>query len=471
MRTLVWFRGKDLRLADHSPLREALAFGDVIPVFVLDPFFFTPSRAQELPHRMQFLLDSLAQLAADIAQRGSRLLLIEGPSVDLIPRLAQEWKVDRVAAHRWTEPFGIERDRRIASALEHFGIPLNLYEGETLAPPGSVLTQGGTMFQVFTPFARALQREANITAPWPAPALLPPLPPDVKFGEATLPNLEDLGIQANPNLQPGGEKAGLARVQAFLDHRLAGYTVDRNRPDLDGSSRLSADLKFGTISIRTLWRAVSERETNGSRAYLNELLWREFAHHLLWHQPDLLRRPFRRTFENFPWRTDGAEWEAWVTGRTGYPIVDAAARQLVATGFVHNRARMITASFLTKHLLHSYRRGETHYMKWLTDGDWANNNAGWQWSAGCGCDAQPWFRIFNPVLQGEKFDPLGEYVRTWIPELASLDAKWLHKPWMAPKPLREKVDYPAPIVDLARARARFLEVAKRHLANQLSADS
>ena len=471
MRTLVWFRGKDLRLCDHGPLREALAAGDVIPVFVLDPFFFAPNRAQELPHRMQFLLESLQSLATNIAHLGSRLLLVEGRSVDVVPRLAEQWKVDRVAAHRWTEPFGIERDRRIAQALDRMGIPLKLYEGETLAPPGSILNQSGAMFGVFTPFAKAFQRDADITAPFPAAKFIPPIPVDVTLDEAALPSLASMGIRHNSRLQSGGEKAGLARMKSFLDSHLSHYAEDRNRMDLDGSSRLSADLKFGTVSIRSLWRAVSEREAGGTRAYLNELMWREFGYHLLWHRPELLEKPFRPGFENFPWRDDETEWEAWWTGRTGYPVVDAAARQLMATGFVHNRARMITASFLTKHLLQSYRRGEAHFMKWLTDGDWAANNAGWQWSAGCGCDAQPWFRIFNPVLQGKKFDPHGDYVRAWVPELSKLDYKWIHTPWEAPESIRKKMDYPEPIVDLAVARARFLLVAKAHLGKKQQADS
>lgn len=466
MRTLVWFRGKDLRLADHRPLRDAVASGEVLPVFVLDPYFFAPAQAQTLPHRMQFLLESLEKLVANIAQLGSRLLLVEGRSVEVIPRLAEQWKVDRVVAHRWTEPLGRERDRRVATALERAGIQIHLYEGETLAPPGSILNQNGAMFGVFTPFSRAFQRDGMIGTPCPAPTSIPPIPLDVKLSEAVLPSLKSLGIQPNARLQSGGEKAGRARMNAFLDLHLSDYSEARNRMDLDGSSRLSADLKFGTVSIRALWHAISERETSGTRTYLNELVWREFAYHLLWHRPELLGKPFRKDFEGFPWREDGPEWEAWQSGRTGYPVVDAAARQLLATGFVHNRARMITASFLTKHLLQSYRRGEAHFMKWLTDGDWAANNAGWQWSAGCGCDAQPWFRIFNPVLQGEKFDPHGDYVRAWIPELSALDDKWIHAPWEAPESLRRTMDYPDPIVDHAAARERFLAVAKAHLAGK-----
>jgi deoxyribodipyrimidine photo-lyase len=463
MRTLVWFRGKDLRLSDHGPLRDALASGEVIPVFVVDPFFFAPSRAQELPHRIQFLLESLEALATHIQQLGCRLLLAEGRSVDVIPLLAQQWKVDRVAAHRWSEPFGIERDRIIASTLDRAGIQLKLYEGETLVPPGSILNQSGAMYGVFTPFSRTFQRDAAIAMPFPAPKSLPPIPKDVKLAEALMPSLESMGIRHNPRLQPGGEKAGRTRMKSFLDSHLANYGEARNRMDLDGSSRLSADLKFGTVSIRTLWRAVAERETNGTPSYLNELVWREFAHHLLWHRPDLLEKPFRLDFQGFPWCEEEKEWELWRTGRSGYPVVDAAARQLLATGFVHNRARMITASFLTKHLLQNYRRGEAHFMKWLTDGDWAANNAGWQWSAGCGCDAQPWFRIFNPILQGKKFDPHGDYVRTWVPELSTLGDEWIHTPWNAPESIRRKLEYTQPMVDLSYARQRFLAVAKSHL--------
>ena len=198
-------------------------------------------------------------------------------------------------------------------------------------------------------------------------------------------------------------------------------------------------------------------------AFLNELLWREFSHHLLWKWPELLERPFRPAFVGFPWRENKGAFEAWTAGRTGYPIVDAAARQLLAEGFVHNRARMVAASFLTKHLLLDYRLGEAHYLRWLTDGDWAANNSGWQWSAGCGCDAQPWFRIFNPVAQGQRFDPDGDYVRRWVPELADCPTACIHEPWKAPSRLRANLDYPAPIVDHALARARFLATAKGHL--------
>ena len=465
MRTLVWFRGKDLRVADHGPLAEAAAGGEVVPLFVLDPYFFDPARARRLPHRMAFLLDALRSLEANLAHLGSRLLVVPGRSVEVVPRLAEQWQVDQVLAHRWSEPVGRERDRRIEMALGRTGIPFRLFEGETLAPPGSVLNQSGSMFGVFTPFSKAFRAQADIGAPVPAPRSLPPPPSGLEVEAARIPSLSGLGIAGNPGLQCGGEKEARARMKAFLEGPLDGYAEQRNRLDLAGTSRLSADLKFGTLSIRTLWRAASDSgapETD-VRSYTNELLWREFSHHLLWHRPELLDRSFRQEFEGFPWRDDPADFLAWTEGRTGYPVVDAAARELRETGFVHNRARMVAASFLAKHLLQDWRRGEAHYMTWLTDGDWAQNNAGWQWSAGCGCDAQPWFRIFNPVLQGEKFDPEGRYVRRFLPELADLDARWIHRPWEAPTALRRKVDYPEPIVDHEFARDRFLETAKRHL--------
>ncbi|MFZ4512437.1 MAG: cryptochrome/photolyase family protein [Geothrix sp.] len=464
MRSIVWFRGKDLRVADHGPLVEAGASGEVIPLFVLDPYFFAPERAQNLPHRMQFLLASLAELAATMKGLGSRLLVVPGRSVEVVPRLATLWKVEQVLAHRWVEPFAQERDRRVEAALGREGIAFHCFEGETLLQPGSVRTGQDGMFRVFTPFARACSARLVPGQPLPAPLRLPPLPTGLKTETVALPTLEDLGLVPNPALQAGGERAGRARLRAFVDGALAGYGEGRDRMDQAGTSRLSADLKFGTLSVRTVWQAVAAAGAgDGGRAYLNELLWREFSHHLLQAWPELLEQPFRPAFQGFPWREDEATWTAWVEGRTGYPVVDAAARQLLAEGFVHNRARMVAASFLTKHLLLDYRRGEAHYHRWLTDGDWAANNSGWQWSAGCGCDAQPWFRIFNPVAQGQRFDPDGSYVRRWIPELAEYPTSCVHEPWKAPAALQARSGYPAPVVVHALARARFLETAKAHL--------
>lgn len=468
MRTLVWFRGKDLRLADHPPLASALASGEALPLFVLDPFFFAPERARQTPHRIQFLLESIVELAQNIESRGSRLLLARGKSHELLPELARAWQVDRVVAQAWTWPVGRERDRRVRAAL---GVPFDTFEGETLRAPGSLRTSEGKPYAVFTPFARAFARGLHVDEPLPVPRALPPLPRDVaasRLGAASLPTLAELGIEHNPRLQRGGESCAQGRLDAFLKQRVRHYHERRDRLDIDGSSRLSCDLKFGTLSVRDVWARLAGRQDAGRASFANELVWREFAHSTLWDRPELASEPFQARFEGFPWRRDDADWRAWAEGATGYPVIDAAARQLLAEGFVPNRARMITASFLSKHLLIDYELGEAHYMRQLTDGDEANNNAGWQWAAGCGCDAQPYFRIFNPVRQGEKFDPDGAYVRRWVPELERLPTRYVHQPWSAPPAVLEQagvrlgVDYPPPIVEHAAARARFLDTARRH---------
>jgi deoxyribodipyrimidine photo-lyase len=467
MRTLVWFRGKDLRVADHAPLREAAAAGDVIPLFVLDPYFFAPSRAKQTPHRIPFLLESLEALEASIARLGSRLLLVKGKSIDVVPDLAKRWRVDKVAAYAWVAPIGRERDRIVAARLS---VPLELHDGETLLPPGSLRSGSGAAYAVFTPFSRAFHRAAIIGAPQPPPRRLPALPGGITVRTAKLPRLHDLGIESNSRVLDGGEGAAQRRLRVFLTGPGNDYHRLRDRMDVDGTSRLSADLKFGTLSARTVWDAVRRlRSIEAAGTFRNELIWREFAHSTLFDRPELAATPFRSAFHRFPWRYRQRWWDAWVEGKTGYPVVDASARQLLGEGFVHNRARMISASFLTKHLLMHYARGEAHYMRLLTDGDWANNNLGWQWAAGCGVDAQPYFRIFNPVTQGRRYDPDGIYVRRWVPELAQLPARYIHAPWKAPAAVLDEAgvrlgrDYPKPIVNHEEARARFLAVAQRHL--------
>ncbi|NUP13163.1 MAG: deoxyribodipyrimidine photo-lyase [Polyangiaceae bacterium] len=470
MRTLVWFRGKDLRLSDHEPLASARKSEEVVPLFVLDPYFFAPERAKETPHRIQFLLESLVALKKNIAHLGSELVVVKGKSVDVVPILAKRWRVDRVVGQRWVAPFARERDRRVTESLE---VPFELFDGETLRPPGTLRTGKDEPYSVFTAFARAFKKAGEIGHPIRAPKHLPPLPFDIRTRSVAIPSCEELGFEPNPNIQRGGERAARDRLERFLSKAASEYATDRDRMDLSGTSRLSADLKFGTLSPRTVWHAVERRLKSKSPAslgsYHNELVWREFTHSTLWDRPELLEEPFHQEWKGFPYEYDEAHWNAWVKGTTGYPIVDASARQLLGEGFVHNRARMISASFLTKHLLIDYRRGEAHYMRYLTDGDWAQNNAGWQWSAGCGCDAQPYFRVFNPVLQGEKFDPTGAYVRRWVPELADVPDKYIHRPWDAPEDVLEKAgvvldgNYPSPIVNHTEGRDRFLRVASEHL--------
>lgn len=475
MRTIVWFRGKDLRLADHLPLLDAIRTGDVVPLFVVDPYFFAKSRAAALPNRMQFLVESLHEVAEGLEARGSRLLCVEGKSIEMVPRVAEALGAERVVGHRWSEPVGRDRDRHVAAALEAQGRRLELFEGETLMKPGEVLTGSETPFAVFTPFSRAFAKAVKIDAPKAAPRTLPKLPAipaAMKKLLAPLPTLASIGVERNEHLVAAGEKAAHARANKFLKGPASRYEKGRNELGDEGTSRLSQDLKFGLISPREVWHLAEKalaKHPTAKKIYLNELVWREFAYDVVRHKPRVLEEPFRPLWEHFPWRKDKRGWEAWTLGQTGYPVVDASARELLGSGFVHNRARMISASFLTKHLLVDYRMGEAHYLKFLTDGDWASNNLGWQWSAGCGVDAQPWFRVFNPIGQGEKFDPDGAYVRRWVPELAKLGNKWIHHPWDAPAEdlRRAGVElgrtYPHPIVDHAEARARFLAAANGHL--------
>jgi len=471
VRSLVWFRGKDLRVSDHVALVDAARDGEVIPLFVLDPFFFALERARELPHRMQYLLESLRELAASLDQLGSQLLVTEGKAIDLVPELAAKMKVDRVVGYRWTEPLGRKRDAIVARRLS---VPFMLYEGETLAPPGTMRTGQGTPYHVFTPFSRAFRKTVVIDAPRPAPKKLPALPSGAidHVRVRPIPTMRDLGLEENPRLTKGGEAAANERLHAFIARAGAQYDAMRDRMDAAGTSRLSQDLKFGTLSARAVWHAVTQGLRHAPTAlatYTNELLWREFTHATLWDRPDVLTKAFRPDFVGFPWRASGeseGDWQAWTTGSTGYPVVDASARELLQTGFVHNRARMISASFLTKHLLIDYRRGEAHYMKYLTDGDWAQNNSGWQWSGGRGCDGQRYFRIFNPVTQGTRFDPGGDYVRRFVPELARMPKKYIHAPWTAPPDVLAAAgvtlgrSYPRPIVQHELGRDRFLKTAE-----------
>lgn len=415
MRPLVWFRDKDLRVLDHRPLQGAGP--EAVPVVV------GPAEGP------------LARCRGDLASRlealGSGLVWLPGDPLRELPRLASRLGAPAVHAHGFSEPDARRLEGALAAALP---CPLRLHPGETLVEPA------GSPSRVFTAFHRSFERELPLIQPLAAPERLDPLPPGLNRWPA------------GP-LEPD-------RLTPFLEEGLATYTRDRDRLDLEGTSRLSLDLHLGRVSVATCWAAASGRP--GAPAWQRQLVWREFAHHLLRNDPGLLDHPFQPRFEGFPWRGEGEAFRAWAEGRTGFPVVDAAARQLLATGWVPNRARMIAASFLTKHLGVDVRLGEAHYATHLLDADAANNDLGWQWSAGCGCDAQPWFRVFNPVLQGRRFDPGGTYVRAWVPELAGVPDRTIHAPWEGSAP----AGYPPPMVDLAAARAAFLERAKAHLRIQ-----
>lgn len=474
MRSVVWFRGKDLRVHDHLALARALSEpGDVIPIFVLSQEYLGgPAAAARAPHRVQFLLESLVELDATLRRLGSQLIVLAGPALRSVPEFVRHARAERIVAIGACEPRARARDNELGRRLS---VPFELCGYETLRPPGTLRSGAGTAFRVFTPFARAALLGFEPSPPIAAPKSVPPLPAELAARSAAIPTLESLGLSPNRALQPGGESEARKRLTRFIREHARRYDQDRDRMDLPGTSRLSADLHFGTLSVRSIFCAARDALERAApdawERFRNELLWREFAHHTLFDRPELLAQPFRADFTNFPWLDDAAGWRAWVEGRTGYPIVDAAARQLLAEGFVHNRARMIAASFLTKQLAIHYQRGEAHYLRWLTDGDAAQNNMGWQWCAGCGCDAQPYFRIFNPIAQGERFDPEGAYVRRYVPELAQLPARYIHAPFKAPHAVLAQAGvtlgetYPEPVIALDEARKRFLLLASEHLGS------
>jgi deoxyribodipyrimidine photo-lyase len=422
---------------------------------------------------MQFLLESLTELQASLRAFGSDLIIISGRASRAIPEFVERIGANRVYAIGACEPAARRRDELVAGKLS---VPLEICGYETLRKPGSIRSGAGGPFQVYSPFARAVLAGFEPSPLTAAPRNLPPVPEEVAAQSVKIPSLDELGLRRNPLLQRGGENAARDRLQHFLQGHAKNYHEERDRMDLAGTSRLSADLHFGTLSVRAIFFAARRARAHAApqawERYRAELLWREFAHHTLFDRPELVERPFRKDFEGFPWLVDDESWRAWEEGRTGYPIVDAATRQLLSEGFVHNRARMISASFLTKQLGIHYARGEAHYLRWLTDGDRAQNNMGWQWCAGSGCDAQPYFRIFNPIAQGERFDPEGAYVRRYVPELARLPARYIHAPFRAPAKVLAEAGvklgetYPEPGVDLDFARRRFLLMAAEHLGRK-----
>lgn len=446
---LVWFR-RDLRLEDHAALHHALSsHGRVHCIFVFDTTILDALPSRE-DRRVEFILGSLLELDRELGKHsGSGLLVRHGDAREIIPRLARELGVQEVVCARDYEPAAIRRDEVVARALESLNIAFTSLRDQVIFEMDELLTGAGRMFSVFTPYRNAWKRAL---APWClAPLLvegrerLAPKAP----GER-IPELGELGFRRTDlALRPGS--SGARELWEAFHGRIDDYKQARDFPACDGVSRLSAHLRFGTISIRELARFALDRGTEGAQTWLNELIWREFYQQLLWHRPDVESRAFRPAYDSVPWE-EGPEaevrFQAWCEGRTGYPLVDAAMRQLLATGWMHNRLRMVTASFLTKDLGIHWRRGEHFFARHLLDYDLAANNGGWQWAASTGCDAQPWFRIFNPTTQSQKFDPEGTFIRRYCPELAGLSAKQIHL---------GGGDYPPPIVDHALERQRTLQ--------------
>jgi len=462
-RAIVWFR-RDLRLHDHPALTAALAEADeVIPLFVVDDALL--SGRWPAANRIWFMRESLASLAASVHELGGQMRFARGRPAEVLPRLARELRADAVYLTRDASPYGRGRDQRVARALAGTGATLHAKRGLYVHEPDELCTHDGTPFTVYSPYRRAWQageRRSVLAAPTriPAPDRLP-----ADHSTTDLPTLDHLGIDGptadRRHLLEPGEPAARRRLERWLDGGIAGYASTRDRL-LDGStSRLSQDLRWGLLSpLEVVERAAGAGD--GRRIFVQELIWRDFYAHVLWHHPDVLDHPFRREFERLPWRDDDEAVAAWTAGRTGYPLVDAAMRQLTATGFMANRARMIVASFLSKDLLVDWRIGERHFMEHLVDGDVASNDGGWQWSASTGTDPQPYFRIFNPVLQSRRTDPDGTWIRTWLPELEHVPTSHIHEPWTMPPELQAEArcrigtDYPAPIVDHSAARDRAL---------------
>ncbi len=479
--TLLWFR-QDLRLADNAALAAALSRGGpVLPVFVLDDA--GEGRWPMGGAARWWLHHSLAALDADLRGRGARLILARGDSEAELRRIAAETGAGAVYWNRRYEPAVRARDAGIKARLTAAGFEAKSFNSALLFEPHTIRNKQDRPFQVFTPFWRhccGLGWSEPVVSDAPAKAWAG----SGAAGQGLGSKLAELGLLPSipwdagfPAMWTPGEAGAAARLKRFLEssavHR---YDEERNRPGLDGTSGLSPHLHWGEIGPRQIVAAVralgreagTDPASNGARVFLSEVGWREFAHHLLFHFEHTPERPLREDFERFPWAEDseGTKLRAWRKGRTGYPIVDAGMRQLWATGWMHNRVRMIVASFLVKHLRLPWQGGAAWFWDTLLDADLASNTLGWQWSAGCGADAAPYFRVFAPVTQGERFDAAGDYVRRWVPELAGLPDSYLHAPWTAPAGelamagVELGKTYPRPMVDHAEARAEALAAFK-----------
>ena len=472
-RALVWFR-RDLRDFDHAALSHALE--DAREVFCA--FVFDREILDALPtpadRRVEFIRESLSELDAALRARGGALIVRHARAREAIPRLAVELGAGAVYMNHDYEPLACDRDAAVAQALAGQGIALRTYKDHVIFERDEVLTQAGTPFSVFTPYKNAwlkaltplhleahpVDRHADRLARAPASA------------SPRIPSLEALGFRRT-DLAARGIRAGMSggsALAADFRERIDRYRETRDFPAAKGPSYLSGHLRFGTVSVRELAayaHSLSLREDGaGAATWLAELIWRDFYAQILWHHPRVVSHAFKPEYDALAFPNDPAKFAAWREGRTGFPIVDAAMRQINATGYMHNRLRMIAASFLVKDLLVDWRWGERYFADTLLDFDLASNNGGWQWAASTGCDAQPYFRVFNPVSQSERFDPAGKFIRRYVPEIAALDATEIHAPWRVPAAVQQAKgvvvgrDYPAPVVDHAAARLAALELFK-----------
>lgn len=469
---IFWIRN-DLRLSDQPALTAAAEAGrTVVPVFI-----WSPDEDGDWPAggaRKWWLHHSLTAFAESLDERGVSLVIRKGPVIDALETLVEEAGAKRVSFNAHFEPAIRNRDREVKKALEANEIEVKVFNASLLHHPEAVETGSGGPYRVFTPFWKALRKQVTIDEPLPAADIQP------FDGDLDSHSIDDLELLPRISWDEGfydawspGEKSVRGRLGAFLKNGLADYGEKRNRPDVDGTSRFSPYLHHGEISPRSVYHAVEKyvddhpEASDGAETFLAEIGWREFGHHVLYHFPDTPHQPLHDKFQKMPWRSDDDELEAWQRGKTGYPIVDAGMRQLWATGWMHNRVRMIVGSFLTKDLLQSWQNGADWFWDTLVDADLAANTLGWQWVGGCGADAAPYFRVFNPMTQGEKFDPDGDYIREWVPEIAKLPNQYLNQPWEAPPMVLEDVGvtlgdtYPKPIVDHSEARKAALAALEK----------
>jgi deoxyribodipyrimidine photo-lyase len=464
---IVWLR-RDLRLADNPALRHAITQATtIVPAFIHDPEYEAPwSRGAA---SRWWLHHSLAAFSQDLAHRGCRLILRQGPTVEALTSLAESTGATLVTWNRLYEPGAMARDTQLSSALQTRGITTETCNAALLFEPSTIQNTQRRPYRVFTPFWRRTQQLlSEIPPPFAAPRVLAG-----HIGNVDSLKIEALGLLPKvrwdlklvEHWTPG--EAGARQQLLHLRKHLGGYPENRDRPDLTGTSRLSPHLHFGEIGPRQILAALhSDGAAGASRrardAYVRQLGWREFAHHLMFHFPETTTEPLDRRFTALPWRKAPRWLLAWQRGLTGYPIVDAGMRELWATGWMHNRVRMIVASFLTKNLQIHWLAGARWFWETLVDADLANNTLGWQWTAGCGADASPYDRIFNPMLQTERFDPQRNYLRQWLPELARLPDRWIHQPWLAPQEVLADAGvtlgrtYPLPIVDFRDSRRAAL---------------
>jgi deoxyribodipyrimidine photo-lyase len=457
-KTILWLRN-DLRLSDNPALTHAAKLGEVIPVFILDD---AAAGSWKIGGASRWWLHhSLHDLGNSLAQKHVKLVLKRGDSLALLQELLRETGATQLVWNRRYEPYGIEQDKTIKARLKEDGIEVQSFNAALLYEPWEVKNGSGSCYKVFTPFWKQCLAMDPPSAPLPVPKLT------ASNYEKYSDRLEDWKLlPTHPDWAGGlrdcwnvGETAAQERLQNFLDHGLPHYAQGRDFPADGYTSCLSPHLHHGEISPRQIWHAVQAQEaakgpnTKNSKKFLAEIGWREFSYHLLYHFPHFPDDPFREEFAAFPWKEDEEAITRWQRGQTGYPIVDAGMRELWHTGIMHNRVRMIVASFLVKHLLQPWQVGERWFWDTLVDADLASNSASWQWTAGCGADAAPYFRIFNPIIQGKKFDPKGDYVRQWVPEVKHLPTNLIHTPWE----YDEKIpNYPAPIVNHDEARKRAM---------------